>query len=100
MPALPLKAVTYWVRPARGASLPDSSAPLEHLLRAFYAAFPEYDQALKFSQFARVPHYVFVYAAGECTGLLPEAGAYLRDLLEAAFPGAEVRVYGKPWAEV
>lgn len=30
-------------------------------------------------------------------GLLPAATRFLRELLEAAFPQAEVRVYGKPW---
>ena len=34
---------------------------------------------------------------GPCGGLLPAATQFLRELLEAAFPQAEVRVYGKPW---
>ena len=91
-----LKAVTYWVRPIQDDELPDSAHLLEGILEAFYQTFPEYDQTLKFSQFARHPHFVFVYVTGDCTGLLPEAGIHLRELLESAFPTAEVRVYGKP----
>ena len=92
-----LKAVTYWVRPTTDDDLPDSTHLLEGILAAFYQAFPEYDQTLQFSQFARRPHFVFVYVTGDCTGLLPEAGTYLQELLESAFPKAEVRLYGKPY---
>jgi hypothetical protein len=92
-----LKAVTYWVRPTSDDDLPESAHLLEGIFEAFYQVFPEYDQTLKFSQFARRPHFVFVYVTGDCNGLLPEAGTYLRELLESAFPSAEVRVYGKSY---
>lgn len=70
---------------------------MEGILSVFYQAFPEYDQTLKFSQFAHHPHFVFVYVTDDCMGLLPKAGAYLQELLESGFPDAEVRVYGKPY---
>lgn len=93
----PLKVMTYWVRPALEESLPEARALLEALLAEFYQSFPEYQGNLVFSQSPRRPRHVFIYVDSACTGLLPDAGAHLRQLLEQAFPGSEVRGYGKRW---
>lgn len=94
-----LKVMTLWVRPSAEETLPEAKALLEGLLQAFYEAFPEYDGVLAFTQSPRLPRYVFVYASQGCTGLLPQAGRFLQDLLQHAFPGTEVRPYGKVWSE-
>lgn len=94
-----LKVVTYWVRPTDEESLPEAKVLLESLLSAFCEVFPEYQGSLVFSQSPRKPRYVFVYVNQHSTGLLPRAGAYLRQMLEQAFPMGEVRLYGKAWYE-
>ncbi len=95
----PHKVMTLWVRPIAEEPLPEASALLESLLAAFYEAFPEYNGVLAFTQSPRQPRYVFIYASQGCTGLLPQAGRFLQDLLQQAFPGGEVRPYGKVWPE-
>ncbi|RIH83674.1 hypothetical protein Mterra_02214 [Calidithermus terrae] len=92
-----LKVVTLWVRPPEEHALPEARETLEALLAEFYASYPEYEGSVAFSQSPRWPRYAFVYAQAGCTGLLPEAGRYLRRLLEHAFQGSEVRAYGRPW---
>lgn len=95
-----LKLMTAWVRPVGEGSLPEAGRVLEGLIYGFYQTFPEYAGYLRFSQSPRAPRYVFVYVVDGCSGLLPQAGEYLHGLLGALFPQAEVRVYGKVWAEV
>lgn len=90
-----LKLMTAWVCPLGDSSLPEAAEVLEGLLSTFYTAFPEYADALTFSQSPRWPCHAFVYVDEGCSGLLPEAGAYLCDLLERSFAGAEVKSYGK-----
>jgi len=92
-----LKMMTAWVRPKAEEDLPEVKESLEGLLVGFYGAFPEYQDCLRFFQSPRVPHHVFVYVNGGCTGLLPGASRYLEQMLQRAFLGSEVRLYGKAW---
>ncbi|WP_027883258.1 hypothetical protein [Meiothermus rufus] len=93
------KVMTFWVRPAGARVLPPAKEVLPGVLEAFYQVFPEYHGSLTCIQSPRLPRYVFVCAGPGCNGLLPPAGRYLQALLERAFPGAEVRPYGKAWLE-
>lgn len=93
-----MKVMTLWVKPQSSVdSLPEAGGLLRDLLQAFYEYFPEYEGCLGFSQSPRRPRYLFLYMAGPCLGLYPEAASYLEELLKESFPGAEVRKYGKPW---
>ena len=94
-----LKVVTFWVRPIGEAILPESQHQLWQLLVKFYQAFPEYDGALRFLQSQIGGRQVFVYATADCPNLLPDASEYLGGLLEEAFPGAEVKPYGRPYTK-
>lgn len=96
---IPLKVVTFWVRPKNAEPLPEARALLEGLLAIFYEAFPEYAGTLVFSQSPRSPGHVFVYVSQGCTGLLPAAGRFLQALLQQAFPQGEVRPYGRVWSQ-
>ena len=90
--------MTFWVKPKSSIeALPEAQALVRDLLELFYEYFPEYEGCLGFSQSPRRPRSLVRYMAGPCGGLLPAATQFLRELLEAAFPQAEVRVYGKPW---
>ncbi len=94
-----MKAVTFWVKPQSTIeSLPEAKALVEGLLQVFGQYFPEYEGCLGFSQSPRRPRYLFIYIQGPCGGLYPSAASFLKELLETAFPQAEVRVYGKPWS--
>jgi len=92
-----LKIVALWVRPSTEEVLPEASARLEGILAAFEKVFPEYAGVLVFSQSPRPPRYIFVYVNQHCNGLLPPAGQFLQERLQQAFPGSEVRPYGKIW---
>ncbi|GAA5334096.1 MULTISPECIES: hypothetical protein [Thermus] len=93
-----MKAMTFWVKPQSSIeALPEAKDLVQDLLELFYEYFPEYEGCLGFSQSPRRPRYLFLYMEGPCGGLLPSAASFLKELLQTAFPGAEVRVYGKPW---
>ncbi|RIH90044.1 hypothetical protein Mlute_00164 [Meiothermus luteus] len=94
-----LKVTVFWVRPPEEAPLPEARSTLESLLASFYQAFPEYAGALAFSQTPHPPRHVFLYVGQDCSGLLPEAGRFLQELLEQAFPQGEVRAYGRVWLD-
>ncbi len=90
--------MTFWVKPRSSIeALPEAQELVRDLIELFEEHFPEYAGCLGFSQSPRRPRYLFLYMEGPCGGLYPMAAEFLKSLLEAAFPGAEVRVYGKPW---
>lgn len=90
-----LKLMTAWVCPVGDSSLPEAGKTLEGLLSTFYETFPEYVDTLTFSQSPRLPCHAFVYVAEGCSGLPPEAGMYLCELLKKTFLEAEIKAYGK-----
>lgn len=89
-----LRVATFWLRPKGENSLPESGHRLEQLLARFYQHFPEYQGALRFLQSPIEGRQVFVYTEGG-PNLLPDAGEYLGELLAGAFPGAQIKPYGR-----
>lgn len=89
--------MTFWVKPKSSIeALPEAQALVRDLLELFYEYFPEYEGCLGFSQSPRRPRYLFLYMEGPCGGSFPPPPGFC-GASEAAFPQAEVRVYGKPW---
>lgn len=90
--------MTFWVKPKSSIeALPEAQALVRDLLELFYEYFPEYEGCLGFSQSPRRPRYLFLYMEGPCGGSFPPPPGFCGSSSEAAFPQAEVRVYGKPW---
>jgi hypothetical protein len=87
-----MRAMAFWVQP-QGDPLPRGL--LKEVMDEFFEFFPEYQGVLRPIQSPRPPYPAFFVVEGECQGLWPSAASYLKDLLEATFPQAKVRVYGK-----
>lgn len=89
--------MTFWVKPKSSIeALPEAQALVRDLLELFYEYFPEYEGCLGFSQSPRRPRYLFLYMEGPC-GAPSRRHPVFAGAPRAAFPQAEVRVYGKPW---